>query len=715
MNIIINMNQKIVGALKMVAILSPLLLGGVGGGLLSSCKEDIDESNLFTFTGETIDDYLVNRSEQYSSFHHILSRIGYDKILAAYGKYTCFAPNNEAVTAYVDSLYDDMSNKDLPHNGMTARGLDGLTDSLCRDIALFHLIGTKVFAVNMGNGMTIRTILGRDINTRIDSVTHNVVINRDAHIKSGGMDIELENGVIHEISHVITRSNSLISGELAGMENFSIFAQALQQTGLIDSLTAESNTNYDMPTNTFDFYVPEDCQMGYTILAETDDAIKTTLTAEGFTPDFNGLVAYVNKIYGKCAVAKDATSKEGWYDYYRNKGITVSTGSDYTESNNTLNMFMRYHIIKCKVPYQSLIYPAYNESAGMTRFEYYETMLPYTLLKVTLVSGKRLVNRWIANNTLTDRIGLLGTSAMHEVKREGIEIQNNQTEAKNGYIHPINGVLLYDWDVPNGVLNERMRFDDAALFGEMMSNSFRHIADSTVNSMNNGQKGKDGGLGGDYIRIPSGYFENLKIYNGEDTRLYYLSGQSSSWSNLQGDEFNCMGSYDFAMRLPPVPDGTYELRLGYTANSSRGMLQFYLGSSSELTSMRALDIPLDMRIVPVNNNNSSKENYGQPDVQTGWVDPSITDDQGVASDISMRNLGYMRGPLYYRVGPGGTLARNNPQDLRRLLVKAQFSQGEYWLRFKNVIEDDKAQFHLDYIEFCPENVYNNTMYVEDMY
>ena len=42
---------------------------------LSSCKEDIDESNLYTFTGETIEDYLVNRSDRFSSFNYILSRI----------------------------------------------------------------------------------------------------------------------------------------------------------------------------------------------------------------------------------------------------------------------------------------------------------------------------------------------------------------------------------------------------------------------------------------------------------------------------------------------------------------------------------------------------------------------------------------------------------------------------------------------------------------
>ena len=76
----------------------------LAAGSLTSCKEEIDESNLYTFTGETIEDYLANRSDQYSSFNQILTRIGYDKILAAYGKYTCFAPNNEAIAAYQQAM-----------------------------------------------------------------------------------------------------------------------------------------------------------------------------------------------------------------------------------------------------------------------------------------------------------------------------------------------------------------------------------------------------------------------------------------------------------------------------------------------------------------------------------------------------------------------------------------------------------------------------------
>jgi len=674
--------------------------------VFNACKEDIDEANLYTFTGETIEDYLANRSEQFSSFNYILSRIGYDKILSAYGTYTCFAPNNEAVAEYLDSLYDDPVNTDLPHNGMTARGLEGLTDSLCEDIALFHLLNTKVMGVNMGNNMTIKTILGRDVNTAIDAETGALLINRASAVTS--MDNELENGVLHEINCVIRRSNMLICGEMENHpEDYTLFSQALAVTGLADSLTAESRTDFDRVDNTRNFFVPEVCEMGYTIFAETD----ATLAAHGIT-NLDQLKAYADSVYGNCAV-----QGSGWYDYARNNHIEISTGTDFKNPWNTLSMFVRYHILEYKIPYGNLV-NARNEVSKVTLVEYYETMLPYTLLKVTRNSGRLMLNRWVANSSLTDMVAELGSASMHEVKFPGIELQGirGQIQAKNGYIHPVNGMLAYEERVPRHVLNERIRIDDTAIFSEMMSNSFRGITYTKVKALNGGKQGTDGRHANcDYMRFPPRYFKNMAIYNGEDTRLYYFPGRddtwSSGWSNYQEDEFNCMGNYDFAMRLPPVPDGTYELRLGYTAENERGMLQFYLGSSSELTSMKALDIPLDMRIIPTND-----QVHLTPDVYTGWCDWTKLDDKGIESDVNMRNLGYMRGPLFYTLGINtGNYARNNPKDLRRIIAKQEFKQGEYWLRFKSVIDNPQGEFHLDYIEFCPENVYNNTQYVEDMY
>ena len=667
--------------------------------MFTSCKEDIDESNLYTFTGETIEDYLLNRSEKFSSFNYILSRIGYDKILAAYGTYTCFAPTNEAIDVYLDSLYNDPINVEIPHNGMTQPGLEGLTDSLCEDIALFHLLNTKVMGVDMSSSRTLNTLLGRDINTSIDPETGEMLVSRASTITS--MDNELENGVLHEINCVIRRSNMLISGEMENHpDQFTLFSQALKLTGLADSLTEVKSTDFVKVGNP-DFWTPKERMMGYTIFAETDQV----LADHGIT-SIDDLKAYADSVYANCA-----DQGTGWYDYARNHRIQISTGTDYKNPWNTLSMFVRYHIIEAKIAYDMLVRSGIgNETSKMQYVDYYETMLPYTMMKISKIQSKLLLNRWVANNTLTDQIADVGTAAMHTVLFNGIELQGvkAQVSALNGYIHPVKEMVAYEKRVPQGALNERIRIDDTALFGEMMSTNLRGCTEDWVKAQNGGKGGSssDRHNGCGYIRIPPGFFKDLAIFNGDDTRFLYFPHWGDGWSNYQGDEFNCMGNYDFAFRLPPMPDGTYELRIGYTTENERGMLQFYLGTSSDLASMKALDIPVDMRIKFSNTG-------ATPEPRTGWCDWELFEDKGIESDGNMRNLGYMRGPLSYNFQ--GKVARSHSQDLRRIIAKQEFKQGEYWLRFKSVLEADHHQFHLDYVEFCPENVYNNNRYAEDMY
>ena len=692
-----NNYKKLICKIAAVAFL-PGMMG------LTSCSEDIDESNLYTFTGETIEDYLANRPDQFSSFNYILQRAGLDKLMSGYGTYTCFAPTNEAVEEYIDSLYNDPENKELPHNGMTANSLEGLTDSLCNDIAKFHLAATEVMAINMESGMTINTMLGRDINTNIDSITGSTIINAYSHITS--MDNELENGVLHEIDHVIRRSNLLVSGEMEKHPDlFSFFSQALKLTGLADSLTKQERI-LTPPANSYNFYTPEKAILGYTIFAETNEILK-----EKGINSIEDLINHANEVYGNCA-----DEGSGWYDYYRNNGIKVSTGNDYQSPYNCLNMWVRYHILSQRVPYDKMVID-WNQVSKVPLYEYYETMLPMTLVKVIRSSkagaGKLFLNRYEANSTLTDQVAELGTDAIHQVVdgHSGIEIAKDNIQALNGYLHPIKDLLEYESWVPKGVLNERIRFDVTSMTKELGSANLRGAYGTEINALNGGKTGTDGNLGGDYVRIPIDFSENMIIYNGESTRLYYLAGRENNWNNFQGDEYNSKGNVDLAFRLPPVPDGTYELRVGVSLNGNRGMYQFYLGEgTNNRTQMEALDIPLDERIAIANNAD------GSPDPATGWTLYTAMEDMGVETDNNMHNLGWMRGPLYYTVGKGtSTVARATTGSIRRIVTRREFKQGTYWFRIKSALDDDSRQMYFDYMELVPVNVYNNTRYLEDMY
>lgn len=677
----------------------------------TSCSEDIDNSNLYTFTGETINDFLQKDSTRFSNFSYILHRVKLDKLLSAYGTYTCFAPTNDAVQSYIDSLYDDTTNK-LPHNGMTSRSLAGLTDSLCNDIAKFHLAYTEVETVDMTNGLTIGSMLGRDLNTSIDK-QGNTCVNTYSKITSA--DNKVENGVVQVLSDVLTRSNRLVAGEMERLKQFSIFYQALQKTCLVDSLSKQKKTGLlSRTSDDNNQWVPEECKVGYTIFAETNEV----MSSYGIK-NLDDLIAYANKVYGQCA-----NGNAGWYDYYIDNDHKVSIGDDYTSRYNTLNMFVRYHILPYSVSKDNLTFgrwaakgtDRYNQFQDSPINEYCETMLPYTLFKVDNVNDANdyYINRYVKNSTLTDNIDPR-VHTLNTVEDSGVTVDKgiDAYQALNGYIHTLGKMLVYDKDVPTKVLNERIRFDINSRLWETMSNSQRgmlrtEIKPHLTNPNGNGQS----------IGYPTNYFDNLVVYNGNKTRLNYNPNVPYYLCN-QADEGSANGAFDFAFRLPPVPDGTYELRIGYTANMNRGMVQFYIGNSSDINSMRNVGNPIDMRAV-------GTESF------IGWTQCRNEDDYGFQTDKEMCNRGYMRGGLSIGITYGSTTpvdkvfgdcywnARTldvyGSRGLRLIIDRRYFKQGPVWLRCKSTLpKEEKMNMYLDYFELCPVSVYNNNSYFEDMW
>lgn len=699
-----------------------LLLGGAAGAFFGACSEDIDESNLYAFTGQTIEDYLQANPEEFSDFNYIVTRTGYDKILSTYGQYTCFAPDNKSVQQYVDSLYNDVEdemdwtvgNRVIHgHNGMTAPGLEGLNDSLCNDIALYHLLYIKVLSVKMNAGATFNTILNREINTSIDSISGEVLINNDTRLMAGqsNIDIELENGILHKVDHVFTRSNNMVSGEMSKRPGFELFYTALTRTGLADSLLQSKNTSYVAPngyalrhgtSQQGRLWHPLECKIGWTVFAETDDVLK----AAGIT-DWNSLEKHAKEVYGNCSE---------YYTYLSDQGITVSTGSDYENPWNVVNMWVRYHIVNASISNDHLAYhDADNKSLDTPAVNFFETMLPMTMLRVSFERDQQAyrINRAIENGSRSDTPKSTGSKSMHNEILPGIQIAAEQYQAVNGYIHPVKALVEYKKETQN-CYRERMRFDAATLFPELLSNGMCHIDPAVVKSMF-----PDGDKDG-YVHMPNNFSKNFISYNGETVVEY--AGQETAQGDdskrrrdvWEADEFIVVGQYDCAIKLPPVPAGTYEIRLGYkpiqSGSHSRGMIQAFLGrNTTDRNVMEPLDIPVDMRTTP--------KNYadGEPDGMTGWCDPKKTEDDGVETDVTMRYRGFMRAPigmLGQADGRSSREANSGEIPLRRILATRELKQDTYWIRFKRVLPET---LDLDYIELVPLEVYNDAQYSEDMY
>ena len=710
---------------------------------LTSCIKEIDESNLYTFTGQTIEDYLEANDSLFSDFNVIMERSGYNRQMSSYGQYTCYAPVNSGVRKYIDSLYNDTTDyvenaageKTFLHHGMTENSLDGLTDSLCKDIAQYHIsamLNSYIDQLSNVNGASIATILNTPFISKLDN-DGVVRFNDVAEVLE--FDKEMTNGYVHVISDVIPRTTQKVDKVFNRHKEFSIFYDALRLTGLADTLNGpvKKEATYSLdnisgrPGSGFSsgrYFVPTECKISYTVFAETNE----TFARYGIT-DFASLKAKCIEWY--------ANAKE-WYDYPGKDEYEISTGDDYTYKYNVVNMFMRYHIIKAGMTKSKLTYVRkdWNYAFGGEPFDYYETMLPHALMKIwqplyqnTGAQTNIWINRYRQNNTLTDEIGTMGKDETHQIIKQGVMISNKAADiqAYNGYIHTIEDVLVYDADVPNHVLHERMRIDSGSMLYELISNNIRYATPAEIGARN--LSSNDGTM----VRLPLNYFDNLVSYNQKTKLAWYCTG---AWRAWQADQISGWDEYDFALRLPAVPTGDYEIRVIYPPMANGGLMQYYLGTSSDPSSMQPLGIPFDARY-PNSTIDADRD-------ATGYMLSSEFSDYGVASDLVMRNHGYMRAPASFARGNGDGKGRSNPiytrvtdpstmltslinccryeegygtSMMRKILGTVHIDQSkEYWLRIKNLLTGyDQLGFSFDFLELVPVDIVNSQDYTEDWY
>ena len=101
-------------------VLAMMLAVGMG---FSACVDDPDGENLYTSTGKTIAN-LIEADSNLTSFNYILERANLVRSMDAYGQFTCYAPENEGIATYIDSLWNDPE-AIIPHNGMKENSVEG--------------------------------------------------------------------------------------------------------------------------------------------------------------------------------------------------------------------------------------------------------------------------------------------------------------------------------------------------------------------------------------------------------------------------------------------------------------------------------------------------------------------------------------------------------------------------------------------------------------
>ena len=567
-------------------------------GLLCSCKDE--PTTIFTFKKEMMGAYLENRPDEFSEFKKLLDTTEVLGLVNTYGKYTLFAPTNEAMFKYYE-LKGKHSLRDFQ------------ADTL-KKIAYDHLI--KDYAIKTENFidglLPYSTMSDRfvSVSSRLNNNAFFFYINNNSAILK--KDIEVSNGIIHEIDHVIDPTLLNIVQAIASNPRFSILAKALKETHLVDSLKLTRDYLYNPKDYNYiqlnwqgggsKDEIPLSRKYGYTALLESDETLKKY-----------GINSYEDlKAYAEQHV-------------YTGNNDEIST--DVTDRRNPLNMFMAYHLIERKITATKFI-DAYDCDHMLKQFdmyEYIETMCPNTLIEIKKERSSGETNLINKSRETGDAIRIIA----------------KDSDAINGVYHEIDKMLIYDNKAVAEMSTKRIRMDGASFFSEITNNNMRYYDKKNPRSW----------------VFPPNYIKRLTCT--KDTRFCYLNA-CDGYLDYQGDEIFLAGMYEFSMITPPVPAGTYEVRFGYQPTAWRGAAQLYWDGVP-------CGIPLDLRI------SASDPLIGYIEPGTDSEDlVGLENDKMMRNRGYMKGPNTYKAP----VGYGQKIARQSNAVLRRVLGTYKFDKAQ---------------------------------------
>jgi uncharacterized surface protein with fasciclin (FAS1) repeats len=465
-----------------------------------------------------------------------------------------------------------------------------------------------------------------------------------------------------------------VAAQIAQHKFFSIFSKAIAETGFESKVADMMDFSYTEPilsNSRLQKYVPKKKYIKYTAFVEPDE------------------VFHKNGIY---TLADLKAFAEKWYG--------TEDKDNPRSPKNALNKFIAYHFVEGELPYNmivpsesGLIENGYVSTIvpGYDLYNYYPTMMG-KLIKVlkplSTPNGRNIYINWskreipynfeMRNHTNVRIIELTEFTQADE------QYAGFVSAAGNGLIHPIDKILIYNEDEMAGnILNERMRFDIAALQPELSSNNLWQ--------------------GSAYVYFPIDYCKGLKKCGLEGlmhSRIDY---------GHNGDIFVFMNQYDVAIKIPPIPTRTYEIRFSTIMPMSKhiGETDFFQVYFDD----KICGLPICTDIMST-------------DERIGWVRDNETLDNGVENDKNLRNKGWMKAPDTYITHNFSTgenaPARDNYTIMRKIALTEYLVEGEHWMRFRYIGEENPNSIYsgynehwFDYLEFVPLHIVSDPIKPED--
>jgi uncharacterized surface protein with fasciclin (FAS1) repeats len=258
-----------------------------------SCKRELDPGVLnLDPTNKSMLVYIKS-NPSYSILSQALDTTHLSAVLNLYGSMTLFAPTDEAFQKY-------FTRKKI--SGIYQMNMDTLTKLL-----KYHLYAQQFESATFQSGsLPAATVEGSYIRMDISNGLKNVTLNNT--VKVDTLNIPVTNGIIHSIDGVLEPPSQTLMEWIRSQPEYSIMAEAFQRTGVDTAIL--NKTFYDSSK-----LVAGQPSIKYsTVFLETNDVLK-----------------------------KDQINS--FDDLAKRFSNTYNTTKNYTNIADSLNIFMRYHVI----------------------------------------------------------------------------------------------------------------------------------------------------------------------------------------------------------------------------------------------------------------------------------------------------------------------------------------------------------------------------------
>jgi hypothetical protein len=514
---------------------------------------------------------------------------------------------------------------------------------------------------------------------------------------------------------MVRASSDLLPDVIKKDPTLSIWAQCLLLTGLNDDLVRRKDESY----NYHDFeeleglyhsdnhnnwcWVPRTRNYGYTAFCVQDEVLNHYSEYPDVT--YNKNIYTWEDLYDYACTIYTEGAGESYYG---------KSASALKDARNPLHKLIAYHLLPRRGVYEKLYSNCTILRTLINPTEWYQTMSPLSTLKVECVYPNNEFHEDSEQTSLDNQPGVVYLNHIYDPRRPNlyergamvykdvVEEMRNDQNCENGVYYYIDRLIDYGSDTQNHVFNARMRMDLYTFWPELMNNDIRTMQ---TNLLNDSPESKTTACK-NYI-FPQGYLDNVESSNDGD--FIYQGARNYYWS-YEGDEFNLrsdQGLYDMTFRLPPVPDGQYQIRLGFALIPSRGIGQFYVDGLPQ-------GIPLDMR------------STGWTD-KTGWQKLLVNNSTSKYMETAeqnkkdLHNQGWYHGPASVRCIQGNSasplkdealsLSNSTPfcniaNTIRRVIYTGHLSgDKQHTIRIRSVWSEGGAELMFDYIEIVPKSVY----------